>query len=88
MKMNDKYNEFIKKYNDKKVLFLEFGVGFNTPSIIRFPFERLVYMNKNSYLIRFNKKYYEIDKSIKNRSIGIKDNIEEIINKLVNNNIK
>ena len=35
-KQNDKYNEFIDANKDKKVLLLEFGVGFNTPTIIRF----------------------------------------------------
>jgi len=54
---NDAYNDFINKFKDKKLLLLEFGVGFNTPSIIRFPFERETMMNKNWNLIRFNKDY-------------------------------
>ena len=31
---------FLEQHKDKKVVLLELGVGFNTPIIIRFPFER------------------------------------------------
>ena len=41
--------------NNKNVLLLEIGVGFNTPSIIRIPFEQMVYNNINTSLIRINK---------------------------------
>ena len=34
-----RYNDFVYKASDKSLLLLEFGVGFNTPGIIRFPFE-------------------------------------------------
>ncbi|ORX83281.1 A1pp-domain-containing protein [Anaeromyces robustus] len=54
---NERYINFINNNKDKKILVLEFGVGFNTPSIIRFPFERYTMNNENWYLIRFNKEY-------------------------------
>ncbi|ORX44724.1 A1pp-domain-containing protein [Piromyces finnis] len=54
---NDAYNNFINKNKNKKLLLLEFGVGFNTPSIIRFPFERETLKNENWNLIRFNKDF-------------------------------
>ena len=52
-----KYIQFLKKALKHKVVFLEFGVGFNTPGIIRYPFEEMVYQNKQAHLIRFNKDY-------------------------------
>jgi len=54
---NDAYKNFVKSNKDKKVLLLEFGVGFNTPTIIRFPFERQTIHNENWYLVRFNRDY-------------------------------
>ena len=36
----DRYADFLEQNKDKKVVLLELGVGFNTPIIIRFPFER------------------------------------------------
>ena len=68
---------------DKKVLFLEFGVGFNTPGIIRFPFENLVYNYDNFKLIRFNDKYYKVPSEIKDRSISVKDDISKVIKELI-----
>ena len=76
------YNDFLDKYKGKKIVFLEFGVGFNTPGIIRFPFEKEVFMNHNAYLVRFNKDYPEIPIEIKDRSIGISDDIDEVIDLL------
>lgn len=76
------YNDFLDKYKGKKIVFLEFGVGFNTPGIIRFPFEKEVFMNHNAYLVRFNKDYPEIPNEIKERSIEISDDIDEVIDLL------
>ena len=33
-----RYEKFIEKYREKKILFLELGVGSNTPGIIKYPF--------------------------------------------------
>lgn len=78
-----RYGEFLDKYKGKKVLFLEFGVGFNTPGIIRFPFEREVFLNHNAYLFRFNKDYPEIPSEIKERGMEISEDVNEVI-ELVN----
>lgn len=75
-KQSDKYNEFIENNKSKNVLLLEFGVGFNTPGIIRFPFEQMTSQNKNWKLIRFNKEdmtFLELD----DRFIGIKEDINK-----------
>lgn len=77
--MQAKYGDFLKNIKDKKVLLLEFGIGFNTPGIIRFPFEKMTFMHDNFKLIRFNDKYAMIPDEIKDRSISVTDNISEII---------
>lgn len=73
-KQNDKYEKFLDENKDKSVLLLEFGVGFNTPGIIRFPFEQMTSQNKNWKLIRFNKEdmtFYDLE----NRFIRINEDI-------------
>jgi len=73
-KQSDKYNEFIENNKNRNVLLLEFGVGFNTPGIIRFPFEQMTSQNKNWKLIRINKEdmtFLDLD----DRFIGIKEDI-------------
>lgn len=47
----------IGSLSTSNVVLLELGVGFNTPTIIRFPFERLANKYRNVSLIRFNRDY-------------------------------
>ena len=77
--MSNKYDDFIKNNSDKNVLLLEFGIGFNTPGIIRFPFEQMTFMHDNFKLIRFNDRYAMIPDEIKDRSIPVTDSIGEVI---------
>lgn len=77
-KQNNVYREFLAKNKDKKLLLLEFGVGFNTPGIIRFPFEQMTSKNINWTLVRFNKEtqcFYDIDE---NRYIAVNKDLNEI----------
>ena len=54
------YSDFISKAHDKWLLLLEFGVGFNTPVIIRFPFEQMAAQFPDTTLVRFNRDYPEL----------------------------
>lgn len=81
--LNKNYEDFLKNNLDKKVLLLEFGAGYNTPGIIRFPFEEMAYIHDNFRLVRFNKKDFEVPDEIKNKSISISNNIDEVINEIM-----
>lgn len=87
-KMQNKYDDFIKNNSDKFVLVLEFGIGFNTPGIIRFPFEQMTFLHDNFRLIRFNDKYADVPNEIKTRSISVTDSISETIDLLEKISIK
>lgn len=78
-----RYERFLKKAFKGNVVFLEFGVGFNTPGIIRYPFERMTYHHKNATLIRFNKDYPFIIKGLENQMISFDENIENILDQLL-----
>ncbi len=49
------YTAFVRRASEKRLALLEFGVGFNTPSIIRFPFERMAMDFGDATLVRFNR---------------------------------
>jgi NAD-dependent SIR2 family protein deacetylase len=53
----EEYRKFIKKIKNQKTVFFELGVGYNTPGIIRYPFENMIYKNSKATLIRCNKDY-------------------------------
>lgn len=67
----DRYAEFLDKNKDKKVVLLELGVGFNTPIIIRFPFEKMVRERASYSLIRLNRDEAVVPESFGKRAIGI-----------------
>ena len=45
---------FLTKSDSGRLILLELGVGFNTPSIIRFPFEKMAATRPESFLVRVN----------------------------------
>jgi NAD-dependent SIR2 family protein deacetylase len=53
-------NDFLDANRGKKMLFLELGVGFNTPGIIRHEFEFLFMTRKYAQMIRINLNVIEI----------------------------
>lgn len=67
----DRYAGFVEQNKDKKVVLLELGVGFNTPIIIRFPFEKMVRENSSYSLIRLNMDEAVVPESFGERAIGI-----------------
>ena len=54
-----RYRTFMQKACLEKTLLLEFGVGYNTPVIIRFPFEKLASQHSNITLVRINRDHPE-----------------------------
>jgi len=51
---SQRYTGFLKSVANKKVVLLELGVGYNTPGIIRYPFEEMSMANPKHKLIRIN----------------------------------
>lgn len=76
----DRYADFLEQNKDKKVVLLELGVGFNTPVIIRFPFEKLVRERDKYSLIRLNMNEAVIPESFKKRAVGIGGDMAEAVN--------
>ena len=67
----DRYAEFLEEVKGKNVVLLELGVGFNTPIIIRFPFEKMVRENASYNLIRLNMDEAVVPESFGARAIGL-----------------
>ena len=80
--MSQRYDEFLNKIQNKNVVLLEIGVGFNTPGIIRFPFEQMTANNVKTTLIRINKDYPLPMLEIKNKTISFDEDTNKIIEDL------
>lgn len=77
-----RYSDFLMESNGKTVVLLELGVGFNTPTIIRFPFEKMVRENQNLSLIRLNMNEAFVPESFGSRAIGIDGDMAKAISDL------
>jgi hypothetical protein len=76
-------NAFLSAQRGKKILFLEPGVGFNTPGIIRYEFEFLFMMRKNAEMIRINLNIFEISLIHKeDRAAVIKGDLSPLLGKI------
>jgi len=76
------YNSFIEDLQGKAVVFMELGVGFNTPGIIRYPFEKMTYENSNAALIRINRDYPNGSAENKDKTITFNEDMVEVISAL------
>lgn len=74
-----RYEDFIQKNKNKKILFLEIGVGFNTPAIIKFPFMRMTYVNRKAVYACINNSEAYAPDEIKNRSILINEDVYKVL---------
>ena len=81
-KASKRYEDFLDKIKNKNVVLLEIGVGFNTPGIIRFPFEQITANNEKTTLIRINKDYPLPMLEIINRTISFDEDTNKIIEDL------
>ena len=77
-----RYQDFLEKHKNARTLFLELGVGGNTPGIIKYPFWNLTYKNKNAFYASLNMEKEEIPIEIKARSVLIKGDIFRTIGNL------
>lgn len=80
----DRYVKFIEDNKDKKILFLELGIGFNTQGIINIPFIQMTYRFLNANYVVINNDDVFVPKEIEEKTLLIKDDLKEIIYKLIN----
>lgn len=75
-----RFSNWLLGIKNKKILVLEIGAGFNTPGVIRWPIEQIVYANPNAYLIRVNLDYPQIPKEIAERSLSLQCSAKSFLN--------
>ena len=79
-----RFGAFLSEAQDKKLVLMELGVGFNTPTIIRFPFEKLAREHENISLIRLNVgNGAAVPASLGDRAVGIDADMAKSITDIV-----
>ena len=77
------YADFLRRHNGLHVLFLEIGVGGNTPVIIKYPFWQMTNDNKNAVYACLNYNEAVCPKQIEDRSIVIDGDSGTVIKQLL-----
>ena len=77
----ERYENFLRTRNGK-LLFLELGVGYNTPGIIKYPFWRMTEQNTDAIYACVNYGEAVCPSKIEKRSICIDGDIGDALNQL------
>ncbi|MDE6058646.1 MAG: Sir2 silent information regulator family NAD-dependent deacetylase [Clostridia bacterium] len=77
-----RYEAFIKSHKNSRILYLELGVGANTPVIIKYPFWRFTNENLSAAYACINLGEAICPPQIKNRSIIINEDISKVLKEL------
>lgn len=78
-----RYADFLRARKNQKLFFLELGVGYNTPSIIKYPFWQMTYENKNARYACINIENADAPSEIRKQSICIDGDLYDVINRLL-----
>ncbi|MBR1536196.1 MAG: Sir2 silent information regulator family NAD-dependent deacetylase [Treponema sp.] len=81
-----RYEDFLNKNKDDRIVFLELGVGGNTPGIIKYPFWKMTYANPKAVYVCINKGEAEVPGEIEKQSICVNSDIWEVLQNLIPQN--
>lgn len=79
----ERYRDFLEAHQMGKVLYLELGVGANTPVIIKYPFWRHTYVNPDAVYTCVNYGEAYAHPNIRDRSILIDADIDQVLKDLL-----
>lgn len=79
----ERYENFLRTRKGQKILFLELGVGYNTPGIIKYPFWQMTYENPNALYVCINQGQALGPKEITERAIYVDRDINEAMDSLL-----
>ena len=79
---SERYTDFLRRHQNKKVLFLEAAVGFNTPGIVKYSFWRMVNDWPDATYACLNDGEAYAPEEIARKAICINGDIDDILNQL------
>lgn len=80
---SERYRNFIRRHQSSNILFLELGVGFNTPVIIKYPFWQMTAKYPDAFYACVNFGEAFCPEELKGRSVCINGNILDVISEIL-----
>jgi len=78
-----RYRRFIEGARRGTIALVELGVGYNTPGIIKFPFEKLAARTRQATLIRINRDHPAASQRNRDRTIAFGGDLAELLPELL-----
>ncbi|MBQ8092599.1 MAG: Sir2 silent information regulator family NAD-dependent deacetylase [Clostridia bacterium] len=77
------YSEYLDEHSDSRTVFLDLGIGGNTPTIVKFPFMRMTqeWPDATYVCLNFGEAFTPVE--IQDRSICINDDIGDVLKQLL-----
>lgn len=82
-KAAQRYEDFLRKTRGKRITFLELGVGYNTPAIIKYPFWRMTMNNSSATYACVNLGQAAAPKEIRKQSVCIDADIGAVLKQML-----
>lgn len=78
-----RYRAFLQRFDGRRILFLELGVGGNTPVIIKYPFWRMIMQNRNAVYVCINAGEAVCPREIEGQSVCVNEDIGAVLGALL-----
>lgn len=75
----ERYENFLRTHEGQKIFFLELGVGYNTPVIIKYPFWQMAAKNPNATYVCINQGQAVCPQEIERQSVCINADIGQVL---------
>lgn len=78
-----RYEQFLERHKNLNVVFIELGIGYNTPVIIKYPFWQMTDKWQYAHYICLNYGQAYAPDEIKDKSVCVNKDIDEVIRRLL-----
>lgn len=78
-----RYEQFLERHKNLNVVFIELGIGYNTPVIIKYPFWQMTDKWQHAHYICLNYGQAYAPDEIKEKSVCVNKDIGEVIRRLL-----
>ncbi len=68
------YIKWLQGSLNKEIRILELGVGLKYPTVIRWPFEKVAFINNKAKFVRIHEQLYQLTEDIREKGISIMEN--------------
>ena len=76
------YEKVVKWCKNQKIVFLELGVGYNTPGIIKYPFWQMTSTFQHAFYVCLNQGEAYAPEEIRRKSVCMNEDIREVLKEL------